>query len=93
MKKTEGFTLVELLVVISVIALLMAILVPLLQAAREKARRVACASGLRQIGLGLITYASHYNDRIPRSYFDPEKLLSLPAYSYQVYWVNLDATS
>lgn len=93
MKKTEGFTLVELLVVISIIALLIAILLPLLQANRERARRIACASGLRQIGLGLIVYASNYNDRIPKSFFDPEEPLSFPAYSYQVYWVNLNATS
>ncbi|MDT8304077.1 MAG: type II secretion system protein [Sedimentisphaerales bacterium] len=93
MGKTKGFTLVELLVAISVIALLMAMLVPLLQASREKARRVACASGLRQFGFGLIVYASNYDDRIPKSLFDPEKIASLPAYSYQVYWVNLDATS
>ncbi len=94
MKKTKGFTLIELLVVIAVIALLMAILIPLLQASRERARRVACASGLRQIGLGLIVYASNYDDRIPKSFFDPEEpLFRIPAYSYQVYWVNLDATS
>lgn len=93
MKKADGFTLIELLVVISVIALLMAILFPLFQAAREKARRVACASNLREMGLGLMVYASNYNDRIPKSQFDPEKPFSLPAYSYQVYWVNLDATS
>ena len=93
MRKTKGFTLVELLVAISVIALLMAILVPLLQASREKARRISCASALRQFGLGLIVYASNYDDRIPKSFFDPERIASLPAYSYQVYWVNLDATS
>ena len=91
MRKTKGFTLIELLVVISVIALLMAILVPLLQAARERARRVACASGLRQIGLGLIVYASNYDERIPKSFFDSEKILSFPAYSYFAYWVDLDA--
>lgn len=67
---------------------------PVLQASREKARRVACASGLRQIGLGLVVYASNYDDRIPKSFFDPEEpLYRIPAYSYQVYWVNLDATS
>ena len=92
MKKTNGFTLIELLVVITIIALLIAILVPLLQASRERARRVACAASLRQIGLGLTIYASHYDDRIPKSFFDPEEILSLPAYTYHVYWVNLDAT-
>jgi prepilin-type N-terminal cleavage/methylation domain-containing protein len=94
MKKTEGFSLVELLVVISIIAILMAILLPLLEANRERARRVACASGLRQIGLGFNVYASNYDDRIPKSFFDSDSYLTFfPAYSYQVYWVNLEATS
>ena len=93
MKERDGFTLIELLVVITILAILLAILVPLLQVAKERARRVACVASLRQIGLGLIAYAPNYDGRIPQSFFDPEELLSFPAYSYQVYWVNLDATS
>jgi prepilin-type N-terminal cleavage/methylation domain-containing protein/prepilin-type processing-associated H-X9-DG protein len=52
-----GFTLIELLVVISVIAMLIAILLPALKSARERARAIACASNLRQVGLAQITYA------------------------------------
>jgi prepilin-type N-terminal cleavage/methylation domain-containing protein len=48
-----GFTLVELLVVIAVIALLMGLLVPVLGTAKEKARRVACMGNIRQFIVGI----------------------------------------
>ncbi len=60
-----GFTLIELLVVIAVISVLMAILIPSLNAARERAKRIVCATHLQQIGRGIMAYG-HDHDRLPR---------------------------
>ena len=62
MRKRNGFTLIELLVVISIIALLLSILMPSLTAAKEKARRIVCASNERQLTLAWIQYAGDNND-------------------------------
>ncbi len=64
-KRKSGFTLVELLVVIAVIALLLAILIPAMQKAKETARRVICANQVRQIGAAIAVYANSYDDFLP----------------------------
>ena len=63
--RQRGFTLVELLVVIAVIAVLSAILFPVLAKAREKARQTRCLSNLKQIGLALGMYATDYDEMYP----------------------------
>ncbi len=67
-KRIVGFTLVELLVVIGIIALLISILMPALQKARASALRVSCLSNMRQCAMAMHLYAVDNRDRIPIGY-------------------------
>ena len=63
--KRRGFTLIELLVVIAIIAILAAVLFPVFAKVRENARKISCASNLRQLGVGLTQYTQDADEAMP----------------------------
>jgi prepilin-type N-terminal cleavage/methylation domain-containing protein len=64
----QGFTLVELLVVVSIVALLAALVLPGLSRAREYAHFTSCKSSLRQLGIGLLVFATDHKGQMPEAY-------------------------
>ena len=69
-RRRFGFTLVELLVVIGIIALLISILLPTLSSARKSAKSIVCSSNQRQLGLAFVQYANDHNQRLPYGYWN-----------------------
>lgn len=78
MESRKGFTLVELLVVIAIIGILVALLLPAIQSAREAARRTQCGNNLRQIGLGILSFESAHKT-IPAGGLSDGNMLSFHA--------------
>ncbi len=73
----SGFTLVELLVVIAIIGILIAMLLPAIQAARESARRANCSSNLRQLAIGVNTYSERNGEQLPPNTFSNHSWVAL----------------
>ena len=76
-RRTRGFTLIELLVVIAVIAILAALLFPVLARARDKGRQASCASNLKQIGLAATLYIQDYDETYPLGHTPADNPLTL----------------
>ena len=78
MSRSKAFTLIELLVVIAIIAILMGILMPTIQAAKERGRRTKCMANLRQVGLATAMYADENKGFVPVFPKDGDWLWDVP---------------
>ncbi len=84
-----AFTLIELLVVIAVIAILAAILLPVLNQAKERSQWVSCVNNLKQFGAAMFIYAGDFADKIPGAEYDPENLPTRGGYiTFMLYYGN-----
>lgn len=88
MNQKRGFTLIELLIVIAIIAILAAILLPVLSSAKRRALQIQCAANYHQVGMALHMYLDDHNDRLPpgESVQNPDSpaqldLTEMPAYN------------
>ena len=84
-RRRFGFTLIELLVVIAIIAILAALLLPVLASAKEKAKRISCLNNLKQIGILFQMYTDTYNETFPGHFgIDPDG----SSYDVSNIWAN-----
>jgi len=84
--KSSGFTLVELLVVISIIGILIALLLPAIAAAREAARRTQCLNNLSQLGLAVHNFEYHF-ESLPPGVTNPDGPIRNEAQGIHVSWI------
>ncbi len=85
-KKDNGFTLVELLVVISIIALLMAVLLPALTKARRQAKRIVCMSNMKQMLVAWMSYAENNDGKLVNGGQSPPPITDAANATTEPYW-------
>jgi prepilin-type N-terminal cleavage/methylation domain-containing protein len=93
-RRQRGFTLIELLVVIAIIAILAAILFPVFAKAREQARKTACISNVKQLGLASLMYAQDYDEMWPCMHTQDARAVPNDVYSEVYnghYWASTPA--
>ena len=85
---TPAFTIVELLVVISIVTILASFLMPAFARVREAAERLQCSNNMRQIGCAIMSYADDNNDGVQHSIASPTGFGSCASGNYQLFWLQ-----